>query len=50
MRVDDVAGNLPGRYCSPRHRMLFISRHEGSKCVSITWLAIFDDMGCAGNI
>ena len=21
MRVDDAAGNGPGRYCSPRHRM-----------------------------
>jgi len=25
---------------SSRHRMLFISRNEGSKCVSMTWRAI----------
>ena len=25
MRVDDVAGDGPGRYCSPRHRMPFNS-------------------------
>ena len=40
MRVDDVAGNNPGRYRSPRYRMPVLSRHEGSKCVSITWRAI----------
>jgi len=27
----------PDRYCSPRHRMTFNSRNEGSKCVSMTW-------------
>jgi len=27
----------PGRHCSPRHRMPFNSRNEGSKCVSMTW-------------
>jgi hypothetical protein len=36
MRVDGVAGNGPGRYCSPRHLMLCNSRDEGSKCVSKT--------------
>jgi len=38
MRVDDVAGNGPGIYCSPRHRMPFNSRNEGSKRVLATWL------------
>ena len=27
----------PGRYCSPRHRMPFYPRNEGSKCVWMTW-------------
>ena len=39
MRVDDVAGNGHGRFCSPRHRM--ISRHVGSKCLSMLRQAIF---------
>ena len=29
----DEAGNVPGRYCSPRHRMPFDSRNEVSECV-----------------
>jgi len=28
--VEEVA---PGGYCSPRHRVLLISRDEGSNCV-----------------
>ena len=40
MRVDGGSGDSPGRYCSPRHRMLFDSRHEGSKRVPMTWRAI----------
>ena len=27
----------PGIYCSPRHRMPFNPRNEGSKCVWMTW-------------
>jgi len=34
MRVNDVAGNGPGLYCSPRYRVLFDSRDEGSECVA----------------
>ena len=30
----------PGMCCSPRHRMPFFSRIQGSKCVSMTWRAI----------
>jgi len=26
----------PARCCSPRHKMLFYSRNEGSQCVSMT--------------
>jgi len=37
MRVGDVAGNGPDRYCSPLHRLSFVSRNKGSKCVSMTW-------------
>jgi hypothetical protein len=36
MRVDDVAGIIAlgaGIHCSPRHRVPFDSRREGSKCV-----------------
>jgi hypothetical protein len=40
MRVDDVAGNEPGRYCSPRHRIPYNPRYEGRKCVSMTWRAV----------
>jgi hypothetical protein len=36
MRVDDVAGNGPGRYYSPCHRMPFHSTDKGSTCVSVT--------------
>jgi len=41
MRVDDMAGNRPGRYCSPRHRhrVPFNSRSEYPDCVSTTWRA-----------
>ena len=35
-----VAVKGPGRYCSPRHRMPFKSRNEGSDCVSMKWPAI----------
>jgi len=31
--LDDVTGNGSGKYSSPRHRMQFNSRNEGSKCV-----------------
>jgi hypothetical protein len=41
MRVDDVAGNGHGMYYSPRHAIPSNSRHEGLKCVSMTWRAIF---------
>ena len=37
MLVDDTAGNGPGRYCSPRHRMPFNSRDQGSLHV---WLML----------
>ena len=30
---DKLAQVGPGRYCSPRHRMPFNSRHEGLQCV-----------------
>jgi hypothetical protein len=40
MRVDDMAGNGPDRYCSPRHRMPFNSRNEGPIRVSMTWRAM----------
>jgi hypothetical protein len=30
MCVDDVAGNEPGRYCSPCDRTALSSRNEGS--------------------
>jgi len=40
MRVDDVAGNGPGRNCPPRHRMPFNPSNEGSDAM--------DDV--AGNI
>jgi len=42
MRVDDVAGNRPGRFaCNlPHHRMPFNSGNEGSICVSMTWRGI----------
>jgi hypothetical protein len=37
MRAEDLAGNGPGRYCSPCHRMLpSNSINEGTKCVSMT--------------
>jgi hypothetical protein len=35
MRVDDVADNGPGTYCSPRHRMPCNSIKEGFKCVGL---------------
>ena len=35
--VDDVEGNGPGRYCSPRYRLPLNSTSEDSKCVSMTW-------------
>jgi len=41
MRVDDVAGNGPVRYCSPRHWKPFHSRYDGSNCVSMTWRDTF---------
>ena len=32
----------PGGYCAPRHRMPFnFLRNDGSKCVSMTWRAMF---------
>jgi len=31
---------VPGRCCSPRHRIAFNSREEGYKCVSMMWRAI----------
>ena len=36
MRVDEVAGNGPDRYSSPRDRVPFNSRNEGAMCVSMT--------------
>jgi len=37
MRVDDVASNGLGRYCSPPHWVPFGSRDEASMRVSMTW-------------
>ena len=41
MRVNDVAGNGPAIYCSPRHRMpLNSAENKSAKCVwSMTWRA-----------
>jgi len=43
--MDAVMGTVHevghGRCCSPRHRMPFDSRDEDSKCVSMTWRAMF---------
>jgi len=39
MRLDDVAGNGPGRCCSPHQKMPLSSRNEGSKRVPMTWRA-----------
>ena len=33
MRVNIVAGNAPGSYCLPRHRISFNTTNEGTKCV-----------------
>ena len=38
--MEDMAGNSPGRYYSPRHRIPCNSRKEVSKCVSMTWRAM----------
>ena len=38
--LNDVAGNGPGRYCSPRHRKPETSRNYGPKSVSMTWRAM----------
>jgi len=42
LRGGHLLARGPGRYCSstPRQMMLFNSRHEGYKCVSMTWRAI----------
>jgi hypothetical protein len=40
MHPDDVAGNEPGGYCSPRCRTPFDSIIEGSNCISVTRRAI----------
>ena len=39
---DNVASPAvrPAGYCSPRHRIPFQSRNEGTKCVSMWWRAI----------
>ena len=39
--LEDVVGNEPGRYYSPRHMVPFNSRNEGSKCATMTWRAIY---------
>jgi len=49
MPVDDVAGNGPGRYCSPRHTMPMNSRHDDSICLSMMWRAIFAFPYCEGG-
>jgi hypothetical protein len=40
MRVEDVAGDWPGRYYSPRHEMPAYSRNEASQSASMTWREI----------
>ena len=40
MRVDNVTGNVPGKYCSPCHRLALNSRDEGLKRVAMTWHAM----------
>jgi hypothetical protein len=48
--VEDVAGNGPGRFRSPRHRMAFTSSNKGDKLIFRTWramsLADIAPMGC----
>ena len=39
IEVESAVG--PGRCCSPRHRMTFHSRNEGSKRVLMAWRAMF---------
>jgi len=37
MRVDNVAGNGPLRYCSPCHRLPVNSSSQGTKRVTLNW-------------
>ena len=38
--LDDVEGNGPGGYCSPRHGVTFNSRDKGSEFSWMMWQAL----------